>query len=405
MNNIRSASIYDQSTNLGTELGHSKVFISPVDDLEAPYLTGLLYSIGALIKFKQHKDNPTENNSVHLVHGENLTFDGNSFQYQDGSPVKIGDGVFQIGSDTNFNTIDASSKNALIVGVDEAMSQTFSFLVTGGSGPEPIFGSHGSDTINASPDDGTIAHVYGGLGFFDPTDIADLIQVFGNGSALVNANGGNDNVDYQAAGAATIFGGAGSDLITVYNEADNIVFGGKGNDAISTFSHGQNIISGGEGKDTISIYGDGNNLIRGGSSDIDPTDGADFIVINGNGDNVIASNGGNDYITIQGNGDNFINTGLGDDIVYGGSGNDTINGGQGFNVLSGGGGADTFVYTAGAHYEIEDFSADDGDKLDLNGDDYTVTTLFGSVSLQMSSGNTIFLEGVTEAEFNSSYVV
>ncbi len=68
-------------------------------------------------------------------------------------------------------------------------------------------------------------------------------------------------------------------------------------------------------------------------------------------------------------GDDALYGGAGNDLIYGQEGDDLIDGGSGDDVLSGGSGADTFVQNAvnqGVDV-IRDFSADEGDVLDLAG--------------------------------------
>ncbi len=68
-------------------------------------------------------------------------------------------------------------------------------------------------------------------------------------------------------------------------------------------------------------------------------------------------------------GDDILRGGDGDDVIYGQEGNDVLYGGAGNDILTGGSGADTFVMEAvkqGVDV-IRDFSAEEGDVLDLAG--------------------------------------
>ncbi|WP_267902382.1 M10 family metallopeptidase [Chachezhania sediminis] len=77
---------------------------------------------------------------------------------------------------------------------------------------------------------------------------------------------------------------------------------------------------------------------------------------------------GND--TITGNeADNVLSGGAGNDVIQGGAGNDTLIGGGGADTLYGGAGADLFTYSslADAGDAVADFSAGEGDRIDLGG--------------------------------------
>lgn len=65
-------------------------------------------------------------------------------------------------------------------------------------------------------------------------------------------------------------------------------------------------------------------------------------------------------------GDDYLFGGAGNDILDGGEGNDTLFGGTGENTLIGGAGADRFELAVGYNTEISDFSATDGDSIDLS---------------------------------------
>lgn len=85
-----------------------------------------------------------------------------------------------------------------------------------------------------------------------------------------------------------------------------------------------------------------------------------------------AMRGGGGRDTLHGlGGDDYLNGGAGDDRLYGGDGDDRLLGGAGADRLMGGAGADLFIYTAvgdstpGARDRILDFSAAEGDRIDL----------------------------------------
>lgn len=101
------------------------------------------------------------------------------------------------------------------------------------------------------------------------------------------------------------------------------------------------------------------------------------------------------------------NTTDADTILNGGAGNDLLQGGSGNDQLSGGTGADRFVFATGAFGDdrVLDFSAADGDRLDLGGQQYTVAEGPNDTVLTVQDGSgasTITLVGV--AHFEASFI-
>lgn len=273
------------------------------------------------------------------------------------------------------------------------------------AGAGTVYGGLGADSIGVANDANNLVYggtvdgdtisvsgagnnpIYGGSIDNDPGDGGDSITVSGTGLSLIYSNGGNDTVIVTSSGAATVFGGLGADSIDVQNNASNQIFGGTGDG------------------DVIRISGNGNNTIFGGSVFNDPTDGADQITVTGNGNNVIYGNGGDDRILVTGTGSNTIYGGVGSDTITGGSGNDRLEGSVGANVYTGGGGADRFVHGAGATDTITDFSLSGGDRLELGGQVYSLTTgSGGAATLVFADGGAIVLQGVTEAQFSAAFV-
>ncbi|MDX9995043.1 MAG: retention module-containing protein [Rhodocyclaceae bacterium] len=119
----------------------------------------------------------------------------------------------------------------------------------------------------------------------------------------------------------------------------------------------------------------GNDLLVGGSGNdiIDGLGGNDRIV-GGDGDDVLTGGAGTDYIE-GGAGNDTLYGGADSDYLSGGEGNDILVGGAGNDILEGGAGADTFVWTladvgngtgTAPHDVVKDFSAAEGDVLDLS---------------------------------------
>ena len=87
---------------------------------------------------------------------------------------------------------------------------------------------------------------------------------------------------------------------------------------------------------------------------------------------------------------------LGDDYLSGDLGNDTLIGGPGFDTLVGGAGGDRYVFGASTGTDLVlGFNQADGDRLDLQGQSYTLgTAADGSAQLTLSGGGTVVLAGV-----------
>ncbi|WP_156104123.1 VCBS domain-containing protein, partial [Shewanella mangrovi] len=193
-------------------------------------------------------------------------------------------------------------------------------------------------------------------------------NVPGDPSVYVVGNDATVNTIFGSEYNDTLFGGSQDDIIYA-REGNDTINGGSGNDEIHAGS-GDDTVYGGDGDDTI--YGeDGNDTIYAG-----------------NGNDTIYGGSGADTID-GGDGDDTIYGGDGNDTLIGGIGNDLLIGGAGNDLLTGGAGIDTFIWQAGDTGTdiIADFSASDGDKLDiselLSGWDSTTTTLDSYLSFSV----------------------
>ncbi|WP_313086131.1 retention module-containing protein [Pseudomonas sp.] len=94
-----------------------------------------------------------------------------------------------------------------------------------------------------------------------------------------------------------------------------------------------------------------------GSGTLNGTSGDD-VILGSNAADTLSGKSGDDHLEGKG----------GTDTLYGNDGNDVLIGGAGDDILIGGAGADTFVWNAGdiGKDAIKDFSAADGDKIDLS---------------------------------------
>ena len=156
------------------------------------------------------------------------------------------------------------------------------------------------------------------------------------------------------------------DNIIEGTEKDDILYGTDGDDVIWAKGGNDSVRAG--GGDDLVRGGNGNDRLSGG-------DGADKI----------AGGAGNDLI-LGGNGEDLLFGGAGNDHISGGNGNDTLVDSIGGDSYSGGAGADTFVfgYTNRPSAEhgtgrdrIRDFSREDGDRLQIQGDNMSAHFSYG----------------------------
>jgi Ca2+-binding RTX toxin-like protein len=187
-----------------------------------------------------------------------------------------------------------------------------------------------------------------------------------------------------------------------------------------------NLLIGGAGADTLTGNG-GNDVLRGGADAdvLSGGDGVDMVQYNGSAAGVTvdlnvgvsgfqsASGGdadgdvisgferayGSDYADtlIGDDANNLLIGGAGADTLTGNGGNDVLRGGADADVLSGGDGADTFVFNTALSIQnidrIVDFSAGDGDRLQLD-DAYFSTLTVGALQETEFRAN---LTGLAEA--------
>jgi Ca2+-binding RTX toxin-like protein len=231
-------------------------------------------------------------------------------------------------------------------------------ILRGNAGINHLAGGDGADTYYVGAEDFVIeANATGGVdivyasGSFalganveNLTLVAGAGNIDGAGNSLANiltGNEGNNRLD-GGAGIDTMTGGLGNDVYVVDSLSDKIVESAAISGGVDTI----------ESSITYSIAAKAlagiENLTLTGTGDFNAT---------GNG---LAN-------TLTGNtGANILDGGAGNDALNGGDGNDTLIGGIGADTLTGGLGADDFVLNAAAIYDtITDFSAADGDQIQL----------------------------------------
>lgn len=219
----------------------------------------------------------------------------------------------------------------------------------GNSGDNRLYGYDGNDVISGLDGNDTLD---GGAG-------NDLL-FGGSGNDTLLGGDGNDGLD-GGIGADLMSGGFGDDSYTVDNLADRVVeLAGQGNDRVTAsvnFTLPDNV-------ETLYLA-DGATIGGGNALDnvLQANTAASVNLLGMDGNDRLIGNAGNDRLY----------GGNGNDTLLGGGGNDVLYGGAGTDQLTGGLGADQFAFrtgelatTASAQDTINDFSAAEGDKIDLS---------------------------------------
>ena len=291
-------------------------------------------------------------------------------------------------------------------GADDFRGGLLADTLSGGAGQDRLSGRQGDDIIDGG-DNADI--LYGGDGADD--------LVGGSGGDILQGDAGDDQLS-GGEGADKLFGGEGVDVLSGGDDND-ILDGGLGVDSLSggdgndTLSGGADAVAdtltGGLGNDIylidsgldliVEAVGGGYDIVRASISIAALAANAEALQLQGTADidgagNALANN-------LQGNsGANRLDGGAGVDTINGGDGDDVIIGGLGNDLLRGGLGADTFVvaHAFGAVLETDqvyDFSAAEGDILDLSGaysGTLELVAAFGKQAGQMTLG---FAGGIT----------
>ncbi|MGU3539827.1 calcium-binding protein [Methylobacterium sp. A54F] len=166
----------------------------------------------------------------------------------------------------------------------------------------------------------------------------------------------------------------------------------------------QYLINGTDSSENVqgSVY---NDLIKSvsGSDTAYGGDGADLIF--GNlGNDILFGNQSTDTL-YGGQGDDVLFGGQGNDVLFGDQGNDILYGDLGDDMLSGGAGADRYVFDRNSGRDLVlGFRQSEGDRIDLQGQSYRVSSAAdGNALLTLSGGGTVELNGVTRQQVTSSY--
>lgn len=201
----------------------------------------------------------------------------------------------------------------------------------------------------------------------------------------------------------SISGASGNNVLTG-SRIDDLIRGGEGTDTLSGAA-GADLIYGNQGGDLI--YGNQNSdVIYGGQGNDVAYGGQGNDVLQGNlGDDNLFGNLGSDLI--YGNqGNDSLFGGQDDDVLYGGQGNDVLSGNLGNDRLIGGAGADRFVFGRNEGTDtVLDFNSSQGDRLDLQGQSYTIRDTPEGMALDLSGGGAVLLNGIEPNMFSNDFVV
>ncbi|SFV17092.1 type I secretion C-terminal target domain-containing protein [Pseudoduganella namucuonensis] len=217
-----------------------------------------------------------------------------------------------------------------------------------------VYGTAGNDRLLGYVADDTLY----GLQGFDTLDGQDGNDLLDGGTGLAQDAG--DEL-WGGEGNDSLLGGNGSDTMRG-EEGDDVLEGGADDDFLEE-QYGNNILRGGAGNDTLSSTAIGAGLYEG-------DDGADSIT-GGYGNDTLSGGAGNDSLNIRTSGGQQASHTV---QVFGGEGDDLIQSWLYTEPVrisaNGGAGADLFVFKGVnmvLDYTITDFSAAEGDRIDLRG--------------------------------------
>jgi len=181
----------------------------------------------------------------------------------------------------------------------------------------------------------------------------------------------------------SLWGGGGDDVLMAAMDSPFSTYmrGGDGSDSLSGGDVFEDI-HGNQGDDTAHGWDGGDWVVGGQGHDVLFGDGGDDIVYGNLGGDTCDGGAGNDV----------VRGGKDDDVVRGGAGDDHVFGDLGSDTVAGGDGADVFhVVLEEGRDVIEDFSAAQGDRVQVDGDvdfraeqsgeDIRITLIYGTVGV------------------------
>jgi Ca2+-binding RTX toxin-like protein len=293
-------------------------------------------------------------------------------------------------------------------------------LEVGDGGTDVFSGSHGKDQLNGMDGDDLLDGgenndlLHGG----DGAD--DLVGGLGGDSLFGEADGdqlsGGDGADklYGGSGLDDLNGDAGNDRMDGGDDTDALA-GGDGNDYLDGGA-GLDILFGAAGNDvfivdhlldqTNELPAQGYDVVRTALDGWVLADHVEGLQLLGTGD--IDGTGNGQANNLQGNGGaNRLDGGAGNDTLNGNDGNDIVVGGLGGDLMRGGLGADVFLvgHVASGGLETDqvyDFSAAEGDSLDLSGAYGGTLSLVSSFSKAAGQMTLTFAGGITTLRIDTT---
>lgn len=215
--------------------------------------------------------------------------------------------------------------------------------------------------------------------FFTESDLQALVEIWGAASPQYT-----DSSDYAVGSRSNeSFNLLGGDDWVEAGYGDDDVDGGLGNDFLYG-NQDQDTLLGGYGQDAL--YGGQDEDQLYGNQD------QDLILGNKGADNIF---GGQDDDWLYGNqGSDVLYGNRGNDSIWAGQDDDWIDGGEGGDWLWGNKGGDLFHLSAGDDV-IYDFSADEGDRLEVDGSQVLGYLQLGDDLLVTHEQGTVLLMGIT----------
>jgi Ca2+-binding RTX toxin-like protein len=257
----------------------------------------------------------------------------------------------------SHDTLEGGAGNDLLNGLagdDQLNGWDMGDVLNGGDGADQLQGWTGGDVLNGDAGDDQLLGQDGGDKLFGGLGIDYLSGGTGNdrmdggdGADALEGNEGNDYLD-GGAGDDGLYGGAGNDIYLFQAGEDDtaIEFAGEGFDVVRSW------------RSVSDLWFHIEGLELQGGADLDGTGNANANNLQGNaGANTLSGLAGVD--TINGND--------GDDLVRGGAGNDLLRGGLGADRFAVG--QDSLASATLETDQVYDFSAAEGDIIDLSGMD------------------------------------
>jgi Ca2+-binding RTX toxin-like protein len=322
---------------------------------------------GLAVRFQSEGFDGAQTGPVSRFDDEGITFvasAGGTFDVRD-LPTGTARGSFGVvalgtGGDDTMNAVQSDRAYYFNAGAgnDTVNGGGAGDFLVGGGGDDVLEGFGGNDTFLAG---GGADRIGGGEGNDRANGGDGDDQIFGQGGDdVLNGDAGDDGI-FGEVGDDLLAGGTGNDFLA----------GSDGNDR-AFGQNGADTLDGGGGDDSLYGENDDDLLAGGGGRDVLIGGAGNDVAFGQTEGDVLAGDEGDDSLYGEG-GDDALFGGAGNDVLIGGEGNDVLRGGEGADVLVGDAGADRFVFEvmsdspAAGPDRIADFSAGEGDIVDLSG--------------------------------------